>query len=97
MVIIIKNWQESFPENGMQCTIQKLESRRASFEQLQLDEGKKEKWCVVLVPASSEESAEDENDESRPVLHVKSLPWRATQISKVFKLLGDRAEKCKSK
>lgn len=67
--------------------IYKLESRRAAFERLQLDEGKKEKWHVVLVPAfiSSEESAEDESDESRPVLHVKSLPWRATQISKESK------------
>ena len=51
---------------------------------------------MVIVSAfvSSEERAEDE---SRSALYVKALQWRANQVSKVFKLLDDRAEKSKSK
>ena len=52
---------------------------------------------MVSAFISSEESAEDENDENRPALYVKALPWRANQVSKVFKLLDDSAEKSKSK
>ncbi len=46
---------------------------------------------------SSEESAEEEDNDHRPVLLVKTLPWRSAQVSKVFKALDEKAEKCKSK
>ena len=50
----------------------------------------------MLVPAfvSSEESAEDED---RPVLRVKKIPWRNAEISKAFLVLDAQAEKSKSK
>ena len=68
-------------------------------ERMPLNQDKKEKWHQVLVQAfiSSEESAEDEDDSERPVLYVKTLPWRAPLVSKVFKGLDERADTCKSK
>ena len=76
---------------------QKLEARKAALAHTNaLTEEKKRTWREVLVPVfmSSEESGEEDG---RPVLFVKSLPWRATKVSKFLKQMDLKGEKKKSK
>ena len=59
-----------------------------------LSEKEKEKWMKVLSPdmQSSEES--DEQDEG--VIIVKTLPWRAEKVTKMFRQLDEKIEEGKS-
>lgn len=78
--------------------IQKLELRKAALGRTTaINEERKGKWKEVLVPSfiSSEESGEDEDD--RPVLYVKKLPWRSHSVTKFFQQLDHKANKNKSK
>ena len=64
------------------CT-QKLETRKAALAHTNALEEKKT-WREILVPSfmSSEESGEDDG---RPVLFVKPIPWRASKVYKFLK------------
>jgi hypothetical protein len=48
---------------------------------------------------SSEESGDelDENEDPKPVLYVRSLPWRSSKVNKLFSVLDSHIEKGKSK
>ena len=48
---------------------------------------------------SSEESGEefDENEKLKPLLYVRSLPWRSSRVNKLFSVLDSQIEKGKSK
>ena len=48
---------------------------------------------------SSEESGEelDENEDLKPVVYVRSLPWRSSKVNKLFSVLDSQIEKGKSK
>ena len=76
---------------------QKLEARKAALAHTTaLSEEKKKTWREILVPSfmSSEESGEEDG---RPVLLVKHLPWRATKVSRFLKQMDIKGEKKKSK
>ena len=76
---------------------QKLEARKAALAHTNaLNEEKKKTWRDILVPSfmSSEESGEEDG---RPVLFVKYLPWRAAKVSRFLKQMDIKGEKKKSK
>ncbi len=76
---------------------QKLEARKAALAHTSaLSEEKKKTWNEILVPAfmSSEES---DMEDDKPVLLVKSLPWRASKVSRFLKQMDAKGEKKKSK
>jgi len=74
-----------------------LESRKAALARTNaLTEEKKTTWREILIPSfmSSEESGEDDG---RPVLFVKSLPWRRCKVSRFVKQMDAKCEKRKSR
>ena len=76
---------------------QKLEARKAALAHTTaLTEEKKKSWREILVPSfmSSEESGEEDG---KPVLFMKYLPWRATKVSRFLKQMDLKGEKKKSK
>ena len=81
----------------MFCYLQKLEMRKSSLVHTSaISEEKKKTWNEILVPSfmSSEESGEEDG---KPVLLVKTLPWRAPKVSKFLKQMDLKAEKKKSR
>ena len=81
--------------------LQKFESRKAAFLKTgRLTDTQRDLWRKVLIKdfISSEESGEENVDGAaeRQVMYVKTLPWRAPRVDRLFKTLDHKAAKHKS-
>lgn len=74
----------------------------AVIKKSDLSEKNKAKWMAVMQAEliSSEESISsnenDDNDEEEKPLIIKTIPWRAPKVDKLFKVLDDFSQKEKS-
>ena len=80
---------------------QKFESRKAAFLKTStLTDAQRDMWKKVMTKEfmSSEQSGEENTEgESRQVMYITVLPWRAPKVDRFFKILDNKATKYKTR